>query len=187
MVVLINISKPPQMKTSSKLIVATISYAIIFFTTNVKAQTTPANAFRFGIGLEADNPTGNSALGANFVLGGTVQGRYGISNNFALTLTSGAYHYFPKTIPGTNTTYNSYGLIPVKAGIKAFFTPNLYFGAEAGVGFEITDSGWGPKRALLSPALGYANSRWDIGLRYEYLSDKIGSNGLYGLRVGFGF
>jgi len=175
------------MKTRSKLIAVACMVTAMLFTNQVKAQTTDANALRLGIGVDAGVPTGNASIGSNFILGGTARLQYGITNNFALTLTSGAYHYFPKDIPGTNTPYQSYGLIPVKIGLKEFFAKNIYFGAETGVGFEVLDSGFGAKRFILSPALGWADKHWDLGFRYEYLSAKTGTDGLYALRLAYGF
>ena len=48
------------MKTMTKIIAGAFTALAIFIGTNVKAQTTPANALRFGIGLEAGVPTGNA-------------------------------------------------------------------------------------------------------------------------------
>ena len=175
------------MKKTSKLIFAGLIVAAIFFTTNSMAQTTPANAWRLGFGVDAGIPTGNAKIGTTFILGGTGRLQYGISDKFALTLTSGAYHFFPKMIPGENVRYNSYGIIPVKFGAKAFFTPSFYFGAEVGAAFEETDDGAGPTRLILSPALGYANEHWDAGVRYENFSGSGGSSGLIALRIAYGF
>jgi hypothetical protein len=175
------------MKTSSNLTAVAFIAAAIFLTTTGKAQTTPANAARLGIGLEAAEPTGSARIGSNFILGGTARLQYGISNTFALTFTSGAYHFFTKTIPGTDTKYDSYGVIPIKVGIKEFFVPNVYFGAETGVGIEASSDHFGPARLILSPALGYANTNWDVGFRYENFSSTGGHYGLLGLRIAYGF
>jgi hypothetical protein len=176
------------MKITAKLIATGCMICAIFLNTNVKAQTTPANAWRIGIGLEAANPTGNARKGADFILGGTIRLQYGLSNNFALTLTSGAYHFFPIYEPGTHTRYDSYGQIPIKAGFKTFFTKNIYFGAEAGLAIEEDDSGQGPTRLLLSPALGYATTHWDVGIHYDRFSSTTqDSFGLIGLRIAYGF
>jgi hypothetical protein len=175
------------MKTPSKFLAIAITLTALFFTSTLKAQTTPASALRFGIGVEIADPTGNARLGSHFILGGTARLQYGISSNFAITLTSGAYHFFPIDIPGTNIKYNSYGVIPIKAGIKEFFAPNIYFGAEAGVGVEQTDNGVDPARLLLSPALGYANAHWDIGVHYDNFSSMGDHYGLIGLRIAYGF
>jgi hypothetical protein len=175
------------MKTSKLMGVAALLCMALAFTNNVMAQTTPAHALRFGLGLEAAEPTGSATIGTQFILGGTARAQYGISNSFAITLTSGAYHFFTKIIPGTNTRYSSYGNIPVKIGIKEFFAPNIYFGAETGVGFEVSNAGFGPKRLILAPALGYANTHWDIGVRYENFSNGDGGYGMVALRLGYGF
>jgi hypothetical protein len=175
------------MKILFKLVAAMFATAILFCAPNVKAQTTSANALSLSIGLETADPTGNARIGSDFILGGTVSMQYGISNSLAITLTSGAYHFFPINIPGTHTKYKSYGVIPIKAGVKVFFVPNIYFGAEAGVGIEQTDNGVDPARLLLSPALGYANKHWDVGVHYDNFSTIGGHYGLVGLRTAYGF
>jgi hypothetical protein len=175
------------MKTTTRRIASVAVAAALFFAANVKAQTatTTANPWRFGIGLEAGVPTGNANSISNFELGGTARLQYDADAKFAWTLTSGYYNMFGKTVPGTNATYQSLGIVPVKLGIKAFFADDLYFGAEAGAGFE-TVSG-GNTKLILSPALGYANKTWDIGLRYENFSGQSNNYGLVGLRLAYAF
>jgi hypothetical protein len=138
-----------------------------------------------GIGLEVGAPTGNMHDYSNFELGGTVRLQYDAGPNFAWTLTSGYYNMFGKTIPGTDTKYEHLGIVPLKAGFKAFFASNLYFGAEAGAGFE-TISG-GSTKLILSPTLGFANKTWDVGVRYENFSGQSNNYGLAGLRVAYAF
>ncbi len=175
------------MKRLSHIITIIFITCVQLYTYKVNAQTISAHAFSLSIGAEVADPTGNARLGSNFILGGTVRLQYGTSNRFAFTFTSGAYHFFPTTIPGTNTKYQSYGLIPIKAGIKLFFVPNIYFGAEAGVGIEQTDNGVDPARLLLSPTLGFANKHWDMGIHYDNLSSAGDHYGLIGLRIAYGF
>src|SRR4051812_29289625 len=125
------------MKTMTKIIAGAFTALAIFIGTNVKAQTVPKDALRFGIGVEGLLPTGNLHDISNVGIGGTARLQYGIADNLALTLTSGYYNFFGKKIgDGTDIKYKSLGMVPVKAGIKAFFTNNLYFGAEVGAGFE---------------------------------------------------
>jgi hypothetical protein len=171
------------MKTLFKSIAASLIVAALFNTTQVKAQTTQANDWRLGIGIDAADPTGVSRLGATFILGGNIRLQYGLSNNFALTLTGGADHYFPKTIPGTDTKYDSYGEIPITAGFKWFFVPGIYLGGEAGVVEEASDKQYGPARFGWAPALGYATTHWDFGVRYMGFS----SFGMVAARVAYGF
>ncbi|HEY8784693.1 MAG TPA: hypothetical protein VIM16_23905 [Mucilaginibacter sp.] len=175
------------MKKSSILIAALFTAASLFIASNVKAQTKTVapNPWRLGIGLEAGLPTGNANNISNFELGGTLRLQYDASSHFAWTLTSGYYNMFGKEIPGTTVKYSNLGIVPVKLGIKAFFAPTWYFGAEAGAGFE-TNSG-GQTKLILSPALGYANKTWDVGVRYENFSGQDNSYGLAGLRIAYAF
>jgi len=175
------------MKKLSRSIAFALSFAAIFFTINAKAQTTPANALRMGVGFELGDPTGDARIGTNFTIGGTIRLQYGITNDFALTLTGGAYHFHTKIIPGTDKRYDSYGELPFKAGVKEFFAPHIYVGGEVGAAFEITDSGWGPTRLLLSPALGYANNHWDFAVHYDNFSSTVDHFGIVGVRLAYAF
>lgn len=175
------------MKKVTKLLAVAFTATTLFLTSNVKAQTTPVNALRLGIGVEGGIPTGSINNFSNFELGGTARLQYGLSNNLALTLTSGYYNFFAKsiTINGVTSTPSGQGLVPVKLGIKAFFAQNLYFGAEAGAGFETNYAK--NTKLLLSPGLGYANKSWDVGVRYESLSGQNDNYGTVALRVAYGF
>jgi hypothetical protein len=161
--------------------------AALFTGNQAKAQTTPAKAWRLGLGIDAAVPTGSATIGANFILGGNARLQYGVNNNFALTLTGGADHFLTKIIPGTNMRYASYGVIPVKAGIKWFFVPGIYFGAETGLAEEVSSQRLGPARFDWSPSLGYANAHWDISGRYENFSGTGTNYGMVALRVAYGF
>jgi len=175
------------MKTLSKLMALILTVTAILFTTNVKAQINPAKAWMIGIGVETGIPEGNYSFGSTMTLGGTIRLQYGISDRFAVTLTSGAYHFFSKTNPATGTPYDSFGIIPVKIGFKEFFVKSIYFGAETGIGWEEDDAGAGPHRFIWSPSLGWASKHLDVGVRYESFSVPRGSDGLIGLRVAYGF
>ncbi|HEY9533104.1 MAG TPA: hypothetical protein VIQ77_01145 [Mucilaginibacter sp.] len=176
------------MKKLTNLAAAALTGVALFIGTNVKAQTTPANKLRFGIGLEAGAPTGNAHDVSNFELGGTARLQYGTTDHLALMLTSGYYNFFGKTVAdvgGTEVKTASFGVLPVKAGLKAFFSNNAYFSAEAGAGFEM--SGAKNTKLILSPGLGWANQKWDVGIRYEDFSGQGSSYGLVGLRLAYGF
>ena len=173
------------MKKSSKLIAAAFTFAVLFFAGNVKAQTSAPKPWRLGIGLEAGIPTGNANTVSNFELGGTARLQYDASAHFAWTLTSGYYNMFGKDISGTGVKYQSLGIVPVKLGIKTFFDSNLYFGAEAGAGFETITGG--NTKLILAPTLGFANKTWDVGVRYENFSGQSNNYGLVGLRLAYAF
>jgi len=177
------------MKNTTRWIASVATAAAIFFAVNVKAQTTTntktSDQWRLGIGIEGGIPTGNASNISNFELGGTLRLQYDASDHFAWTLTSGYYNMFGKDIPGTTAKYADLGIVPVKLGIKAFFSPNVYFGAEAGAGFETISEG--NTKLILSPTLGYATKSLDIGLRYENFSGQDNSYGLAGLRIAYAF
>lgn len=175
------------MKALSKLIAASFTVAAVFFATKVEAQTIPVNTLRMSIGVDAGLPTGNLTIGSNFVLGGTIHLQYGISNNFAISLASGADHFFSKINPATGTKFDSFGIIPIKAGVKWFFVPSLYVAGEGGIAVEETDSGAGNTKMLLSPELGWANTRWDIGIRYDNYSGQSDPYGFVAVRVAYCF
>lgn len=181
-------TKYHYMKLLSKLTAAALVIGALFFTNTVKAQTTPANAFRLGLGIETGLPTGVAKLGSTFTLGGTARLQYGISDSFALTYTMGGYHFFPKKNPVTGKRYGSYGEIPIKFGFKEFFVPSIYVAGEAGIAYEKLEQGWGPHRLDLSPGLGWANKTWDVSLRYENFSGANQDHfGMVGLRLAYGF
>ena len=182
------------MKTKTLKLLSTILVAIaLFVCSNVNAQSVPASKFRFGIGVDGLVPVGNTADVANFGLGLTPRLQYGVSDKFALTFTSGIYHFFPKTLtypefgyfPGSSAKYKS-DIIPVKVGFKYFVGGNFYVAGEAGVSFE-TAKGGQSKHFLWSPGIGYATKKWDIGARYENFSGSHYSDGVIGLRVAYGF
>ncbi|HTD98305.1 MAG TPA: hypothetical protein VK668_03430 [Mucilaginibacter sp.] len=173
------------MKRTTKMMTIAVAAVGILFASNVKAQTVDANKFRLGIGVEAGIPTGGeSHVASNFELGGTARLQYGASNNLAITLTSGYYNFFPDQAL-KDAGGSSAGIIPVKAGVKAFFSQNLYFGGEAGAGFET--NGLKDVKLLLTPGIGWASKSWDVGARYENFSGQGNSFGLVGLRVAYGF
>jgi hypothetical protein len=170
-----------KMKNSTKLIAAAVTAVALFLgTTDVKAQTNEKSAWRLGFGVEGGIPTGDISDGSNFQLGGTARLQYGVADNLALTLTSGYYNFFAK-----DEGVSDLGLVPVKLGIKSFFTDNLYVGAEAGAGFETRENG--NTKLLLSPALGWADKHWDFGVKYENFSGQSNNYGAVGLRVAYGF
>ena len=177
---------------TSKLFYLILSVALLFIGSNSNAQSVNSSKLRFGLGVEGILPVGNTSNALNFGLGVTPRLQYGVSENFALTFTSGIYHFFPKTItypasgsfPGFITEYKS-DIIPVKVGAKYFIGKNFYLAGEAGLGFEVAEGG-GPIYFLWSPGIGYATKRWDIGARYENYGGSGYSDGITALRVAYG-
>jgi hypothetical protein len=180
------------MTTKTKLVAALFIIAAALSITTARAQSVGDGKFRFGVGVDGLLPVGSLSNSEGFGLGITPRLQYGISNNVALTFTSGIYHFFPKNYyyqnpfgPGVTAKYHL-DIIPVKAGIKVFVTNNIYLAGEAGAGFEVEDGG-GPVKLILSPGVGYACKHWDIGARYENFSGDNNAYGTVGLRIAYGF
>ncbi|MBD1391730.1 hypothetical protein [Mucilaginibacter glaciei] len=195
------------MKTTKQILATALTAVAIFIgTSSVNAQSITKDAFRFGVGVEGLLPTGGQLKNiSNIGLGGTGRLQYGLANNLALTLTSGYYNYFGKenTYTITNGTQVTrvtqkaidFGMVPVKLGIKAFVGSGFYFSAEGGAGFETKDAYRGATgelngkatKLILSPGIGYASQKWDVGARYENFSGQDNNYGTVGLRIAYGF
>jgi hypothetical protein len=180
-------------KKTTKLLITALLALTLFVCSNVNAQSVSKSNIRFGIGIDGLLPTGNLNSTANFGLGITPRLQYGVTNNIALTFTSGFYHFFTKSlyIPdgylgAGYQIQNDLDFVPVKAGIKAFVSSNIYLGAEIGAGFEV-DNGGGPIKFIASPAIGYATKKWDFGIRYENFNGQNNNYGVLGLRIAYGF
>jgi hypothetical protein len=178
------------MKKTTKFIAIAAAAVTMFFTTQVKAQTSEPNKWRLGIGVEGGIPTGSlhGSDGApdysKFELGGTARLQYGVAKNFALTLTSGYYNFFA-TDAAKAAGGESFGVVPVKLGGKIFFNSPIYFGGELGAGFETKYAK--NTKFLWSPALGWANRSWDVGVRYEGFQGQSDNYGIVALRIAYGF
>lgn len=174
----------------SNLIAASIVMVFVFFAGKAKAQTASPNAFRFDIGLDGGLNTGSGAI-FKTTIGATARLQYGVSKNFALTLTSGYYDFMG------NSGYKSMGMVPVKLGFKAFLISGFYFSGEAGAGFETQNhtvfvnyinqysQTSQTTKLILSPGLGYQTRLFDFGIRYESFSGNSNNYGLAGLHIGY--
>jgi len=183
------------MKNMTKFFAVAGIAAASLFTSKVNAQsTTPANKWRFGIGVEGFVPTGNLSNISNVGLGGTARIQYGVNQNVALMITSGYYNAFGKSgDPYTsNGKYPSFGMVPLKAGIKGYLGSGFYLSGEVGAGFETRDvyanaNGSKDTKLILSPGLGYSFKYVDIGARYENFSGQGNNYGMAALRIAYGF
>jgi hypothetical protein len=192
------------MKTITKLMAAALCVSAIFCGKNASAQMTPAapamntmsssSSWRFGIGVETGMPTGNLSKIASWDVGGTARLQYDVDNSWAITLTSGYYNFFAGKNMNTTTQFgpdyygtntHDMGLIPVKAGLKAYWGNGMYFTAEGGVGFETKYDE--DKKLILSPGLGWSGKCVDVGLRYENFSGQSNNYGLVNVRIAYGF
>jgi hypothetical protein len=175
------------MQGRTKILVVSSLMVITLLSFQSFAQTIPAKALVLSLGAQVGLPTGQAVGGTSFILGGDLKLHYGLSDKLSLTFTTGGYHFFPiQNIPGA--TRESFGVGPLKVGAKYFVGPNVYVAGEVGAGVEVTESGFegGHTKTLLSPGIGYANARWDFGIRYEDYSGNNFHYGQFAARVGYG-
>ncbi len=144
-----------------------------------KESTSPV---KVSLGLEAAAPFGDFAKVSKFGIGGSLQGDYNVDPTLAITLNAGYINFIGKdytyTIPGGGTFTTKaadFGLIPVLAGIKYSFTPQVYASAQLGVAFSTKKDGGSD--FTYAPGIGYKFSdNFDILAKYTGYSVKSTGN-----------
>jgi len=157
-----------------------LQLAVIMMICTVTVMSTKAQSGgpRLGIGVDVGStlksPT-RTTLGADLRL----QQPFG--HGLSGILTTGYYQFFK-----ANSYNPSFGIIPLKAGLKYFPAKNIYIAAEAGVGFG-TKKGAGTS-FVYSPSLGLAfGDGFDVSLKYENFTDYEGYAQQLALRFAYGF
>lgn len=183
---------------------------VLFVTAAVHAQeketigtvigTTPGNydqGFRLGFALNggymfntSSSPWGGTDVFSGPTVGADVRLQYDLSRRLSVTLTTGYNHFFIeedlKDLPFTD--FRDVGQIPVKAGFKAFFWEDQFYGlAEVGGGFTVSKNSPFAEdtTVILSPGIGWANKYVDLSLRYEHYTEF--ETGQIALRLAYGF
>ena len=196
------------MKTTRKIGVMTALLVSLAFASKAQTQTqsslpsgqtTPPSdkqEFRLSVGPEAGIPIGQLSNGYGWFLGGSVQGELPIAKNFYVIANAGYNNFFVKdgVIPNQDIR-----TIPVKAGLKYFFVPNLlYVQAEAGASFLVDKSDLSADKStnfVYAPSVGVLlklapKNYLDIGFRFQG-NGSFYNNGTYGnvlgLRVAYSF
>jgi hypothetical protein len=135
--------------------------------TTLKAQKS-STPIIWSVGAEASLPIGNFQDVYSFGIGATVQGEYKAADELGLTLNTGYINYFGKSITfgGVSIDANDFGMIPLLAGVKYHFSPQLYAQGQLGAAFSTT-SGGGTSFAY-TPGVGFTLSR-NVDLLVKYL------------------
>ncbi len=157
--------------------------ALAAATFSVKAQDEEGKTLRFSLGAEVALPIGKLADVSGVGIGGSVQGEYMVDTDLGITLSAGYLHFSGKDydVPGEGS-----GLIPVLAGIRYHFTPNVYASGQLGMTFG-TEKGAG-SIFTYAPGLGYQFSQnFDAQLRYIGWSKDSNSTSAIGLRLAYTF
>lgn len=176
------------MKNFTKILASAAAVVALFFSTTVNAQTP-----NFGIGVNVGAPTNNDYF--NLSLGADVRVQFNVVEQLSVPVTVGYTHFLAKDfdVAGVTVEGQDYGFIPVKAGLKYFFSETgsgLYALGEVGAAFGLTEQS--KTGFIYSPAVGYSWSNGlDLGVKYEgiskgvkYTNDNIGH---VALRIAYGF
>jgi hypothetical protein len=183
----IKLLSPALMKFPSRLLSITFATATLFSISEANAQIVPAKAFYLSLAINTGLPTSPASEGTTFILGGDISLQYGLTNKCVVSFITGGYHFFPKQNIAP-LTRESYGIGPIKAGVKYFVKPNIYLSGETGAAYEVTEHGFSgePPKLILAPGIGYAKKQWDVGLRYESYSGQNYNYGWFAVRVAYG-
>jgi hypothetical protein len=145
---------------------------------------------KLGIGVDFAFPVGAYADAANYGVGGSLLYQHPLAENLRLTVNVGYLKFNGKEV-FVGVKFRE-GYVPIKAGLKYFFTDYIYGAAEAGVAISTANgSGTGTAFAY-SPGIGTElpvgkRQSLDFGVRYEGWSRSNGMRSLVGLRAGFNF
>ena len=143
-----------------------LSIIFTFLWITAYAQTAPVTAV--SLGVDFGFPT-NSIYNIGF--GGSGKIEIPVVTPLVLSITAGytSFH-FKNALVGSNTTQSAAGFVPIKAGGKFYFGPNVYLQAEAGTAIETNYD----KNKLFAYALGpgfvFATGKHtgiDLGINYE--------------------
>lgn len=159
-----------------------VAAMVTFCAGNINAQQSNPDGTRtrLGVALGLGVPTKDYA---DFVIAPDIRLQHDLVGRTSLTLTTGYYGFIGK--PKINGETIGTDMIPLKAGAKFFFGNTFYVQPELGAAFA-TKSGYGTS-FVWAPNIGYANQKWDVGLRYEGFERNGGSNGMVAVRAAYSF
>lgn len=131
------------------------------------AQSKSSDAARFSIGVDPGLPIGDASNAYSFAIGGSLKYDMPIATGTFFNLSAGYTAFMTKDALKQLGAKSSYGFVPLKAGLKYYFTGEGFYGeAQLGAAFS-TESGGGTAFAY-APGIGYTvDGGFDIGVRYE--------------------
>jgi len=151
------------------------------------AQTTSTadRQSKFSIGVDVGRPMGSASDVYNFGIGGSLKYDALLSNDLFATLSAGYESLLVKNSLQTSVGKVNSGFIPLKAGLKYYFSEGFF--GEGQLGAALPTSSGGSASFLYSPGVGYTfDGGLETGLRYEAWS-KNGTIGQIALREAYGF
>ena len=159
----------------------------LLFSTSTYAQRASS---KLGIGIDFAFPQGDFGSNVNYGVGPSVLFQSPIKTNLNFTVNVG-YLRFNGDAVFANVKYRE-GFIPLKAGLRYFFSENIYGSAEAGVAISSASGSGSGTAFAYSPTLGVefpvsSKGSIDAGIRYEGWSRSNGTRSFIGLRAGYNF
>jgi hypothetical protein len=162
----------------------------------IAAVTVGANAQKgtkqIGAGVELGFPTGDFGYAAKVGFGVSGKGIFGITDNGAITATTGFSNFGYKGYSSSNVS-----IIPLLGGYRHDFggaVKGLYAEPQIGAGLYMSKWGTGSYRQKDSEvnftwALGggYVYQNFDFGLRYQRAQAQGGGAGFFALKVAYNF
>lgn len=168
--------------------------AIALFTASMsqaQSASTISKQIQVGINIEGAFPTGDFGKVYSFGIGGSVMGRYALSDKANLTASLGYLNFSGKSITetyegddGTQTdTYKVPSMhgIPLRLGANYLISGPLFIQGEIGAAFMK-----GATAFLYAPGIGARFSNLEVEAKYEGWS-KNGTLSFFGIRVGYFF
>ncbi|MGY4384596.1 opacity protein-like surface antigen [Pedobacter sp. UYP24] len=143
-----------------------------------------------GIGFDFAFPQSNFGNHANYGTGPSIVYQNGITKSLNYTF-SVAYLRFNGDGEFLNVKYRE-SFVPIKVGLRYFFSEYIYGGGEAGVSFSSANGSGSGTSFAYAPTLGVEfpvsnKGSIDLGVRYEGWSRSSGARSFIGLRAGYNF
>ncbi|MBL4677771.1 MAG: hypothetical protein JKY70_16450 [Mucilaginibacter sp.] len=156
--------------------------AIIAGTAFTASAQTNSSTGHFSIGFDGGFPIGDAGDVYSVALGGNLKYEHPVAPSTFVTISGGYTSFKIKDDFGGGSN----GFIPVKAGLKYYFTGEGFYGeGQLGAVFS-TESGGGTAFAY-APGIGYTvEGGFDLGVRYEGWS-RNGTLSQIGFRVAYNF
>ncbi|RCH56695.1 hypothetical protein DJ568_02230 [Mucilaginibacter hurinus] len=157
--------------------------ALVVLTGAAFSASAQSEGGKFSIGVEAGLPVGDLKTTSSFIIGGSLKYDQPVAESTFVTLSAGYSNIQGKTVGGFK--YGNSSAIPVKAGLKYFFSEGFYGEAQAGAAFLSDGAG---TAFAYAPGVGYSfGGGVDLGVRYEAWTKSGATLSQIGLRLAYSF
>jgi hypothetical protein len=173
----------------------------------VSAESRSAGKIAIGVGPDVLLPIGSFGDAYNVGFGGTARGQYMVNEQFSVIVTAGYLTFSVKNVP-SGVSFDNATMIPIVAGGKYYFTPSgsmrFYGIAEIGItsfkqslggsvgGQSFNFGSVTSTEFTYAPGIGFeadlggGNTKIDVGVRWNGISDANSIGGRVGILFGLG-